>query len=343
VVAVTYTVLGTGVAAVSGHLVLRFGPGRVLTAGAAIAALGLGAVALGPSWSTFVAGWALVGVSAGLVDPTANAWFALRHGPRAMHLLHAAFGLGAAGGPLLVGASLALGWSWRLPFACAMVAQLVVVAGYVATGVTGSTGVAVDAEDGGSRLPVGRAAALMVTFVLAVALELGTGQWAASLLVDGRDVSEAAASWWLAAYWAAFMAGRLALAGAGPRLAPLTTLTAGAAVGAVAAVWLGLDPWSTGAVALPVLGAGMAGVFPSLVLVTPDIVGRHRAERAMGYQLAAAGVGAVAAAGITAALVDRAGIGAVGAVLAAFGGLLVASVSVLVRLVHRPVVVSSPR
>ena len=94
--------------------------------------------------------------------------------------------------------------------------------------------------------------------------------------------------------------------------------------------------WSTGVVALPVIGAGMAGVFPSLVLVTPDVVGRGRAERVMGYQLAAAGVGAVAAAGITAVLVGRVGIAVVGAVLAVYGCLLVASASVLVRLSREP-------
>jgi fucose permease len=224
-----------------------------------------------------------------------------------------------------------------------MVAQVAIVAGYVATGVSASTDAAVHENDDEGRLPSGRAAALMATFVLAVALEAGTGQWAASLLVDGRGMPAAAASWWLAAYWASFTAGRFALAGAGRRLAPLTTLTAGSAVGAVAATWLWLDPWSAGAAALPALGAGLAGVFPSLVLMTPDIVGRHRAERAMGHQFAAAGAGAVAAAGITAVLVGWIDIGVVGAVLAGFGVLLVASAGMLVRLVHRPVVASTAR
>ncbi len=52
-----------------------------------------------------------------------------------------------------------------------------------------------------------------------------------------------------------------------------------------------LDASGWGFVGLPVLGLALAGVFPTLMLVTPERVGRDRANTMVGYQLAAASAG----------------------------------------------------
>lgn len=62
----------------------------------------------------------------------------------------------------------------------------------------------------------------------------------------------------------------------------------GSIVGALL-LWLRLG--GLGVVGLPVLGLSLAGIFPTLVTLTPSRVGVGRASAVIGYQIAAASLG----------------------------------------------------
>ena len=64
----------------------------------------------------------------------------------------------------------------------------------------------------------------------------------------------------------------------------------GSTVIAVGFFWW--NPASWGVAALPFLGLALAGIFPTLVALTPAWVGSDRSPAVIGYQIAASSVGA---------------------------------------------------
>ena len=70
-----------------------------------------------------------------------------------------------------------------------------------------------------------------------------------------------------------------------------------------------------GAVGLPVLGLGLAAVFPTLVALTPARVGAGRAARVIGLEVAAAALGGGVLPGLMGLVLDARGLGALGPLL----------------------------
>lgn len=105
-------------------------------------------------------------------------------------------------------------------------------------------------------------------------------------------MSTAAAGTWVAVYWGGLMVGRFVFGVVGERLTPSRTLRGSIAVSLIGVGALAWDPAGLGVLGLPVAGLGFAAVFPTLVSITPARLGRERSTKAMGYQLAAANLGA---------------------------------------------------
>src|SRR5438309_789338 len=108
----------------SGRLVRRFGTRQLLLAATGVGALGLAIVGVSPGLASLVLASFLIGLAAGGIDPGINAYMALRHGAGLMNLLHAAYGVGAVLGPLLVTALIARQLSWRWAYAVLAAAYL---------------------------------------------------------------------------------------------------------------------------------------------------------------------------------------------------------------------------
>ena len=297
------------IATSTGRLAKRWGVEGLVRRATLSSASGLLLVAVAPSWPFVLLGGLVAGAGAGGMDTGFNAAVALREDGRLMGLLHAGYGIGAAAGPLVVGASLAAGGGWRpgyVVFAAASALLVLPLAGR-------SLGEAPAQEAMGS--PRGMVLACLA-FAVYVSLEVTIGQWAFTALTEHRGLADLTASIWVSLYWVALTAGRLWLGLAGHRVPVHRLLRVAVAGAAGAAVLL----WAGGPVApagLLVAGLALSVVFPLLMLLTPERVGAERAAAAIGWQTAAAGVGAAAGPTLAGIVLGTAGIEAYGPI--AFG------------------------
>lgn len=275
-----------------GRLHVRFGTGNLLIAGTALMFLGACGYAIAPVWGVVAISAVLLGVGGGLVDTGMNAHAALAFDVGSINLLHAGYGVGATLGPLVITLSLLATASWRWGYAAMAVLQLAIVAAVWSRrgGWAGEEAVASgDGPPTAGRWPL---LSFLALFFLYTGAEVATGQWAFTLLNEGRGMSTAAAGTWVAVYWGGLMVGRFVFGVVGERLTPSRTLRGSIAVSLIGVGALAWDPAGLGVLGLPVAGLGFAAVFPTLVSITPARLGRERSTKAMGYQLAAANLGA---------------------------------------------------
>jgi fucose permease len=275
-----------------GALTRRIGIGNVFALGAIVGSASLVAFATAPGWPALLVASTGVGLTGGLVDSVINAYVALHHGPRVMNLLHASFAIGATAGPLLVATALARGMSWR--FGYVVLATLEVVLLVVALLVRRSWPAAIPAPGAARRRLGGSVIGTLGLFFVYVGVEGTAGSWSYSLLAEGRGWSQLAAGAWVAAYWGGLTGGRLLLGLLGDRVAAGSILNLSMAGSMAGALLLWLQPGGLGVVGLPILGLSLAGVFPTLVTLTPSRVGTDSTPTVIGYQIAAASLGGAA-------------------------------------------------
>ena len=331
---ITVYVIGYFVSSVAtGALSRRFQMGPPLLVAAVLATVSLVGYAVATSWVWLLVAAAGLGLAGGIIDAGVNAVVAVRHGARAMGLLHAGFGVGATLGPLMMTALIETDSSWRIGFVLLAVGQGALALLYVRT--RSRWDVAVDPVDllvfagpGRRRVMVGA----LAVFALYSGVEIGTGQWAYSLLTESRGLSTAAAGLAVTAFWGALTAARLGLGLVGHRVAVhrLLGVSSTVALVGVAVLWWNPVPWA-GPAGLVVAGFALGPIFPLQTTLTPSRVGAAYTPTAVGYQLAAATVGAAAIPGGLGILVSSFGLEVVGAVLVVTTALMVGSIEVLRR------------
>jgi fucose permease len=290
----------------AGFTIARLGVGWLLTVSTVTASAALTGYALSPVFAVLVCLAFLLGLGSGAVDSGLNAYAASAFGPRHMNWLHAFFGLGVAIGPLIMTAVLQAGHSWRWGYAIVAASQILLAIAF---------GLRVRAW--GERRPDPRAAAPSggrsrdtlaipavwvgaLSFALYVAIEMGAGLWAFLLLTEGRGLGVAAAGICVSAYWGAMFVGRIVFGLVSERVGSRVVLTGGLLGMVAGTVLVALPaPAAVTVAGLVIIGFAAAPIFPLMTLTTADRVGADHADRAIGLQIGAAGLGgAVIPAGI---------------------------------------------
>lgn len=308
-----FTVGYTTSSAASGHLTDKLGPARMLGFAIATSAAGVAALVAAPGFAWMVAAYVVLGLGNGTIDSVSNAWTALARGPRAMGMLHAAFGVGATIGPLMSAGLISAGTSWRWPFGVLLAGQALAIAliwsnrqGFTETlphaGAKARNGQSVDSSRW--MLPL-----MLLWFGTYVGVEVAIGQWSFTLLTQERDLSDRAAGALVSAYWGGLTVGRLGLGGLGHKLKPERLMTGATILAAISIEVLWSDPAGLGAAGLPIIGLAFAPMFPVMVGRTPEYLGADRSNRAVGYQLAASSLGVVTTPLLIGVLADHHGIG----------------------------------
>lgn len=285
--------------------------GRLMVIGALLLAISAIGLAVLSGWSVAFAAIAIMGMGAGLIDVGMNAHAALEFDRGSINHLHAAYGVGATTGPVLVATSLALGLEWRGGYAAVALIQIAVAFAIWRRRSSWSTPPRLADPLSDVGVGIGTTAGMLLVFLVYTGVEVATGQWAFSLLTLGRGMGAGAAGVWVALYWGGLTAGRITFGVVGERVSASRALGFSISVALAGLTILWWDPAGAGVVGLPLAGLGFAAVFPTMVALTPARIGRMRSTRMIGYQLAAANIGAASipwAIGITAGL---AGIGAI--------------------------------
>ena len=327
----------------AGPLLARWNVGGVLAASCFATGVSLCGYASAGTWGLVIVSAALGGIGAGAIDAGVNAYVASHHGPRMLNWMHAAYGIGAACGPLLMTSVLAGGRRWQVGYAIVAAGQLALGATFGASRSMWAAGPHVVAgEPVCERMPIVGTLGLASTWLGVAAffaytgLEAVAGVWAFSVLTETRGLSMERAGFGVSLFWTGLTVGRV-LFGLVIDRSSLATWVRGALL--LVVIGAGLVCGSTApylaVIGFVLLGLGAGPVFPSLMSDTPRRVGSTHATNAIGVQVAAAALGQASLPALVGYLARAHGLGVVAP------SLLTAAIVVVV--LHETMAASSPR
>lgn len=303
----------------SAKLIGRHGTGLVTVISVAMTAAALmGFSFSGAFWQLCL--WAVpYGLGAGSVDAALNNFVALHYRSRHMNWLHSFWGVGAAAGPVIMGAGLTRGLGWNAGYEMIGMIQLVLVIGLgftlplwkKAPKPEGTAAMRAHHENGMPamlRLPGVKAA--LAAFFCYCALETSAGLWAGSYMVLSRGITPETAARMTSLFYFGITLGRLMSGFVSGKLGDKRMVRLGQAAAAVSVIII-LLPLGSGALyaGLALAGLGCAPVFPSLLHATPDNFGKANSQTIMGMQMASAYTGSTFMPPLFGFLAQRLGIG----------------------------------
>jgi fucose permease len=267
--------------------------------------------------------WGLfAGLGAGAIDAGINAHAAARFPPRLMSWLHASWGVGAALGPLVMTAVLTAGLAWQWGYALVGLTLAVMALCFWRTlelwDASTIRAQAVPQHAGLIRTLTEPVVVVQVlVFLIYTGLEATAGQWAYTLLTEGRGMPAATAGVWTAGYWGSLTAGRVVSGLIAPRISTTSLLRLCMSSAPVWALLVRSDDSQLAALGLALLGFSLAPIFPLLISVTPTRLGQAQAVHAIGFQVSAACLGAAALPGAAGLLARWRGLDSIGTFLVA--------------------------
>jgi fucose permease len=330
------------VTAFVGTLIRRLGVPALLAVAGVCAAVGFAGFALAPGLGLVLGVAVLTGAAAGLMDGGLNTAIGLSGRQRLLNLLHGAYGVGTALGPLVVTAAILTG-SWRPAYLALTVLDLVIAgcwlrhrrrAGPAPAPAANAPTSPLGSAPRWSRRRYGMVVATgMTVFFLYTGLEVAAGQWEASFCRGHLNLSASATGLATFGYWGALTAVRIALALVPRPIAPRTVVRYGGALAVAAAAVIWWQPGTTVTVlAFAVLGGALAGIFPALVTLTPVRIGAQRAQHVISWQVGAAAAGGAGISALIGLLIGAAGLTVLGPSLTVLAVLVGGSELILTRL-----------
>ena len=332
-----------------GPLIRRLGVPVLLAVATSVAALGYTGFALAPGLWLVLAVAVLLGAAGGMMDGGLNTAVALTGRPRLLNLLHGAYGVGTAIGPLVVTVAILTG-SWRQAYLVQLALDLVLAALWLRyrrrdraqAGSLANPPAAVASEphpaaEWSRRRYSGVVVAGMSVFFVYTGLEVGAGQWEASYCRGHLNMSAAATGLAAFGYWGALTAVRIALAVLPRPIAPQAVVRWGNALAVLAAAAVWWQPDTAVAVAgFVVLGGALAGVFPALILLTPVRLGDQRAHNVISWQVGAAAAGGAGISALIGLLIGVTSLAILGPAMTVLALVVVAAELILHRLAPAP-------
>lgn len=325
----------------SGRIVRVLPLGTVLALSTLAAAVSLLGFALTPFWPLLLALGFLAGLGGGAIDAGLNAYGAAHFSARTLNWLHAFFGVGTTLGPLIVTGVLNSGNIWRWSYVVVGSVQLLLALTFFMTrqrwadaGQSGEEAHAAPVPAARTRDTLRRPVVWlgMLTFFLYTGVEFATAQWSYSLLTLGRDVPATTAGLYVSLYWGSLMVGRILFGSVANRVPLIQTLRLCLMTSVVGALLLWLEPTpALSVVGLMLIGFAFAPIFASLISLTPGRVGTAHANSAIGFQIAAAGLGGAALTALIGVLTRAAGLEVIGLCLVTAAVLLLLCYEAFVR------------
>ncbi|MDO8106672.1 MFS transporter [Isoptericola sp. b441] len=245
---------------VSERVAFALGRKRQLYLAMAVMSIGVTLLLVGPGLAATLSACALTAVGGNLMLAATQPALLGHHGPAGPAAVTEGNAYATTVGllaPVVLGLTVGAGYGWRPAVAVTVVAAAVATVLLAGIPAAGPLGHPTHVEDGGTRVPLGRAFRLLwVATVAGIAIEFATTFWASDLVRVSTGAPESVATGAVAALLAGMTATRFATGTLVRHVQASTVLLAGYAV-AVAGwlvLWLATVPW------LAVAGLALAGL-----------------------------------------------------------------------------------
>jgi len=307
-VTITSTIASGTCTLFAGPLLKKFGTGPVVMISGLLTGLALLGFSVVPAFGWLLALAVPLGLGAGAVDAGLNHFVAAHYSSRHMNWLHGCWGIGATLGPLIMGTALLAPAGWQSGYQTLALMQLAMALVLWLTlplwRLENAKPPAQTHTDGqqAQLKPVAALATWLapLAFMLYVSAEMGTGLWAASILVNDRQVSAATAGLWVSFYFGSITAGRFGIGLVANRLGNRWLIRLGILMAMVGAVLFAVPslPAPVSLLGLVVMGLGCAPIYPSMMHETARRFPAHLTAQVIGRQV---GFSYIGSAGVPAA------------------------------------------
>lgn len=280
----------------SHRAIQRFGTGGVTMCSVAMTAIALFGFSLSDSFFALCL-WAIpYGLGAGSVDAALNNFVALHCKAKHMSWLHCFWGIGATGGPYIMGLCLSRGMGWQAGYRTISFLQMALTLILLLSlplwkkqelPLSGGETVRLQTPQWGKLLKRPGVKAALTAFFFYSALELTTGLWGSSYMVAVRGISAETAAKWISLFYLGITAGRFFSGFLTLRFSDDTMVRLGEGTAIVGIVLMLLPLHNLFlCVGLILTGLGCAPIYPSLLHATPQRFGKSLSQSLMGTQMA---------------------------------------------------------
>lgn len=280
----------------SHRAIQRFGTGGVTMCSVAMTAIALFGFSLSDSFFALCL-WAIpYGLGAGSVDAALNNFVALHCKAKHMSWLHCFWGIGATGGPYIMGLCLSRGMGWQAGYRTISFLQMPLTLILLLSlplwkkqelPLSGGETVRPQTPQWGKLLKRPGVKAALTAFFFYSALELTTGLWGSSYMVTVRGISPETAAKWISLFYLGITAGRFFSGFLTLRFSDDAMVRLGECT-AIVGILLILLPLHNLFLCLGLIltGLGCAPIYPSLLHATPQRFGKSLSQSLMGTQMA---------------------------------------------------------
>ncbi|GAA0181752.1 MFS transporter [Clostridium sediminicola] len=289
----------------SGHIIKKFGTGKVTFLSCAMTGGALLGFSFAPSYV-----WLLIlafplGFGAGSVDTALNNYVALHFKAHHMNWLHSFWGIGATLGPLIMAQALLLTSSWRLGYRTIAFIQLVIaIILFISLPLWKKHANSVKQRDkeeinevketpkGKNVFKINGVKYALLTFLFYCATELSVGLWGSSFLVKIKNLPVETAASWVAMYYGGITLGRFISGFISFKLNNTQMIRLGIKIALTGTILLLLPlPNFALASSFVLIGLGLSPIFPAMIHATPSRFGKSQSQVIIGYQMGFAYIG----------------------------------------------------
>lgn len=286
----------------SGRVTRRFGTGRVTTVSVLMTAMALLGFSLAPSFYTLMLLTLPLGLGAGSVDAALNGYVSLHYEAKHMSWLHSFWGLGATLGPVIMSFFLLQAGGWRRGYLVISSLQIAIVLLLFSTlplwrrfnkepEDLEKSPVEEETEKAPNVYRVPGVKFAILSFFAYCAVEMTTGLWGTSFLVNIHGAAKDTAARYISLYYGGITIGRMLTGFVSMKFSFKTIIRGG-----ILSVFTGVLVLSLGvpvlfALGFLLIGLGCAPVFPGMIHETPERFGKSNAQTIIGIQMAFAYMG----------------------------------------------------
>lgn len=280
----------------SGHIIKRFGTGKVTVISCFLTGFALIGVSMAPSYAWLFLFALPLGFGAGSVDTALNNYVALHFKAHHMNWLHSFWGVGATAGPILLAISIKNNGSWRSGYTTIAIIQIILAfillislplwKKHEAIANTHQEEETMSLNTGKKPFQIKGVKHAIATFVFYCTVEFSVGLWGSSFLVSSKNLSVESAAFYISLYYGGITIGRFLTGFISFKLNNTQLIRIGSLIGGVSVIVLAL-PIPTNLIIIPLmfLGIGLAPIFPAMIHETPRRFGKAQSQVIIGYQM----------------------------------------------------------